>query len=86
MLLYFYSVVVSVRKSLFIFWLEDFLSEKREGRYDEETRKGDSKIKDENSLRTHFGISSGVRVAVKQNTAHWHFRCHAKSYIKLQHC
>lgn len=30
-------------------------------------------------------VSSGVRVAVKQNTAHWHFRCHAKSYIKSQH-
>lgn len=45
-----------------------------------------AKIKDKNSVRTHFGISSGVRVAVKQNTAHWHFRCHAKSYIKLQHC
>lgn len=36
--------------------------------------------------QTPFGISSGARVAVKQNTAHWHFRCHAKSYIKLQHC
>lgn len=44
------------------------------------------KIKDKNSVRTHFGFSSGVRVAVKQNTAHWHFRYHAKSYIKLQCC